>query len=232
MPWEPRALSRDEVRRVDERAIADLGLPGIVLMENAGRNAADWLMRRGIGGRVVVCAGRGNNGGDGSVMARHLANAGVDVGVLLFGDPASLRGDALIAWNVFQKAGGDCRAVDVTKDAEAIERDLRGADWIVDALLGTGVRGPVREPDATAIDLINAAHRNVLAIDLPSGLDADKGVPLGSCVKATATVTFVARKRGFDVSGSAKWTGEVHVADIGAPVEWLRGVIAPWDAGG
>ena len=104
--------------------------------------------------------------------------------------------------------------------------ELRRADWIVDALLGTGTQGKVREPFASAIAAINEARKKVLAIDLPSGLDCDSGVVLGDCVRADHTATFVARKPGFDLADAHKWTGEIHVLDIGMPHALLREIMA------
>lgn len=216
-----RSLSREEVRRVDAEAIEALGLPGIVLMENAGRSAVDALMRTGVSGRVVICAGKGNNGGDGFVMARHLSNRGVDVRTLLFARPEALTGDAAIAWNVIDRAGSSRRVLGDAFDAAAVEEELCAAEWIVDALLGTGLRGPVTGGAARLIERINAAGKKTFAIDLPSGMDCDTGEPLGICVRADVTATFVARKRGFDAPSSRRWTGRVEVCDIGVPNDWL-----------
>lgn len=211
------ALTRDEVRDIDRRAIEEYGLPGIVLMENAGRGAAELLMNLGIAGPVVICAGKGNNGGDGFVIARHLDLHGYDTRLLLFCDPAELRGDAAINYGVLQAAELAGRVLGISPDAASLAAELAGADWIVDALLGTGTRGTIREPYLTAIAEINRANRKVLAVDLPSGMDCDTGQPLGACVRATHTATFVARKTGFDAAGAGQLTGVVHVIDIGIP---------------
>ncbi len=212
-----RSMSRDEVRAIDLRAIEELGLPGIVLMENAGRGATDVLVSLGITGTAVICAGKGNNAGDGFVIARHLEIRGVPVRVLLLCNPDQLQGDAAIAYGVLKKSGTPIRCMQSPLDTEAFDAELAGADWIVDALLGTGISNDVREPFATAIERINAVNGKVLSIDLPSGMDCDSGKPLGCCVRADHTVTFVARKVGFDMPDSAAWTGPVHVVDIGVP---------------
>lgn len=212
-----RFLSRDEVREIDRRAIEEFELPGIVLMENAGRGAAEVLRNLGIGGPVAIVAGKGNNGGDGFVIARHVENWGYDVSVLLVADPTELRGDALTNFRVLQAAGTPLRQAAGPPHAAALAAALSRADWIVDALLGTGTQGQVREPYVTAIRAINAAPGRVLAVDLPSGLDCDSGRPLGECVRADHTVTFVAPKRGFAAEGAREWTGEVHVVEIGIP---------------
>ena len=217
----PCVLTRAQVREVDRRAGDDYGIPGLVLMENAGRSAADLLRELGIHGPVVICCGKGNNAGDGFVIARHLENHGLDVRVLLATPTSSITGDAAANFAVLRRAG--TRVVEAPADIVTAWRDeLARADWIVDALLGTGTQGTVREPFASAIAAINAANRKVLAIDLPSGLDCDTGAVLGDCVRAHHTATFVARKPGLDVSGASEFTGEVHVLDIGVPRSLLR----------
>lgn len=212
-----RPLSRDEVREIDRRAIEELSTPGPILMENAGRGAADLLERLGIDGTVVIVAGGGNNGGDGFVIARHLDCRGYPVRVLLLGNAAKLSGEAAINWKIIEDAGLPCQQLDKDPNLVELESIIRNSAWTVDALLGTGTHGDVREPFSSVIDCLNKSAHNILAIDLPSGLDCDTGKPLGSCIKAAHTATFVARKKGFDVPGASAYTGEVHVIDIGVP---------------
>lgn len=223
-------LTREQVRDVDRRAIDDYGISGLVLMENAGRNAAEALVSLGINGPVAICCGKGNNAGDGFVIARHLENSGFDVTVLLAAPPGSFSGDAAANFHILQRAG--TRIIEPPADvascgiASAWQAELARADWIIDALLGTGTSGIVREPFASAIAAINAALRKVLAVDLPSGLDCDNGEVLGICVKATHTATFVAKKPGFTVAGADEWTGEIHVLDIGVPSRLIQEIVA------
>ena len=224
LPSIPTVLMRSQVRDVDRRAIEHYGLPGIVLMENAGRNAASLLRELEIRGSVAICCGKGNNAGDGFVVARHLENSGVDVIVLLATPSTSLNGDAAVHFGVLRRAGTPI--LEPTADVSSIWRDeLARCDWIVDALLGTGTRGVVREPFVSLVAAINASGRPVLALDLPSGMDCDTGELLGCCVRAQHTATFVARKPGFDVPGAADFTGRVHVLDIGVPRRLLCEVI-------
>lgn len=217
----PAVMSREEVREVDRRAIEEFGLPGVALMENAGRGCVDLLEELGVSGPVVICAGHGNNGGDGFVIARHLENRGHEVRVLLFCDPDSLRGDARINFEVIRKAGTSLRVFDQLKETHELSLELEGAAWIVDALLGTGTRGSLREPFHLIIDAINLASSKKLAIDLPSGLDCDTGMPVDAetpkAVNADFTATFVARKLGFENEAAADFTGKVRVIDIGVP---------------
>ena len=222
-------LSRAEVREVDRRAIEEFGVPGVVLMENAGAGAARLLESLGITGPVAIACGKGNNGGDGLVIARHLECAGHAVKLALACRPEEIRGDAAVNLAIAQRSG---LAIECLADADqpAWERSLAGADWIVDALLGTGASGAPQGAVATAIAAIAAVRgrgvARVLAVDLPSGLDCDTGAAAGACVRADATATFVARKRGFDAVGAAALTGPVHVIGIGAP----RAVLPHCDA--
>lgn len=218
-------ISRDQVRALDRRASDEFGVPGVVLMENAGRGAAAVLLQLGVQGRVVVCCGKGNNGGDGFVIARHLDNQGVAVRVLYFGNPDALTGEAAIHFNIVRRSGLALTVFDDQILAEELGRELAGADWVVDALLGTGVTGPARPPLNQVIAAINASGARVLAVDLPSGLDCDTGLPLGPCVRALHTVTFVAAKQGFANPVAREWLGQVHVVDIGAPRALVRAML-------
>ena len=228
----PNNPTRDEVRAVDRRAIDEFGMTGLVLMENAGRGAAERLIELGIVGLVIVCAGKGNNGGDGFVIARHLELLGYDVRVLLFANPTDLSGDAAANWRILEAAETPRVVLGRQPALSDIDHALSHADWIVDALLGTGTVGEVREPYRTAITSINRSARKVLAVDLPSGLDCDTGLPIESladgtalCVRAKHTATFVASKRGFDNPNSQAFTGEVYVVGIGIPKKLLDEVL-------
>ncbi|HEY0982515.1 NAD(P)H-hydrate epimerase [Schlesneria sp.] len=210
-------LTRNQVREVDRIAIEEYGLPGLVLMENAGRNAAEHLINLGISGRITICCGKGNNGGDGFVIARHLENRGFAVKVLLCAPASTATGDAAVNLKVLQVAGTPIKSPPLDWDQE-----LAGSDWIIDALLGTGTAGTIREPFVSCINAINRSNCRVYAVDLPSGLDCDTGEPLGVCIRADHTATFVAPKIGFSRSGAANWVGQVQVIDIGVPRTLLQ----------
>jgi NAD(P)H-hydrate epimerase len=211
-------LSREEARALDRRAIEDLGVPSLVLMENAGRGTAELLLRLGIHGRVAICCGKGNNGGDGCVIARHLDIQGVPVKVLLFGRPEELSPDAAVNYRILERAGLPLRVfADNEVDAAAVRQELACVEWVVDALFGTGLRGPVRAPYDQVIGAINDSLARVLAVDIPSGLDCDTGRPLGLTVRARHTATFMALKKGYVHPPAREWLGQVHVIDIGAP---------------
>jgi NAD(P)H-hydrate epimerase len=213
------ALSRDEVRELDRRAINEYCVPGVVLMENAGRGAAELLLRLNPERkRILILCGFGNNGGDGFVMARHLQNAGLEVDVLLFGQIDQLTRDTGVNAKIWQKSGPLWTADPISPLDADIRRVIDGAQgWIVDAIFGTGMTRPLSAPFDEVISAVNASGHPILAVDLPSGLDCDTGEPLGPTIKATHTATFVALKKGFLNPKAKPWLGEVHVIDIGAP---------------
>jgi NAD(P)H-hydrate epimerase len=216
-------LTRTQVREIDRRAIEDFGVPSIVLMENAGRGAAELGWRLFGPGPVAICCGKGNNAGDGLVIARHLDNRQVAVRVLLLARPEELSEDAVINFNIISRSALPI-SVCVPYDDAALQRELASTAWIVDALFGTGLSGAVRPPFDQVIAAINVSGRPVLAVDIPSGLDCDTGQPLGATVQATHTVTFVAEKMGFAQPTARPWLGQVSVVDIGAPRILVSGV--------
>ena len=226
--FQVRPLSRSEVRAVDALASERFGVPTLILMENAGRGAAEWLLSRleDVGRkqpRVLILCGPGNNGGDGGVVARHLDLRGVAVTVVGFSAPANLKGDAAVQWSILQKSG---LAPEVLTSTDTLAARVAEADWVVDGLLGTGLTRPVEGLLAEVIMMVNQSGKSVAALDIPSGLDADTGQPLGIAIKATATLTFVARKFGFDQLGASEYLGEVAVISIGAPRALLEGYAA------
>lgn len=221
----PTTLTRAQVRQVDRRAIETYGISGLVLMENAGRGVVDRLCEIGIDGPVVVCCGKGNNAGDGFVIARHLDLRGFDVRVLLWAVAEELSGDAAANFRILQKTDVPIEVFGDAADPQRLDGFLAGAGWIVDALLGTGARGEPRPPLDTVIDRLNAAAARKLAVDLPSGLDCDTGEPARHTVRAAETCTFVAAKPGLLAAGAERYTGRVHVLDIGAPRKLVEEVL-------
>ena len=227
----PPVLTRDQVRRVDALAIERYGMSGLVLMENAGRGAVDAMLAFDpsllsesprSNPQVVILCGKGNNAGDGFVIARHLEIRGVAVRVLLLAPPDKLTGDARANFAILQHT--DVPTVDVSSGP--LEAQLTphaaGAAWLVDALLGTGATGEPREPFATAIRWMNAQPARRLAVDLPSGLNCDTGQPAVATVQAALTTTFVAAKPGFLVPQSKPYVGELRIIDIGVPPRLVR----------
>ena len=212
-------LTREQVRTVDRLAIESYGMSSLVLMENAGRGCVDVLERLGIDGPVVILCGKGNNAGDGFVIARHLEIRGHECRVLLLSPPDDLPGDAATNFAILKKTDVPVADFDAAQD-------VQDAAWLIDAMLGTGARGEPRAPFDAAIKWINAreAKTQALAVDLPSGLDCDTGRPATHTVRADHTCTFAAMKSGFTQPSAKPYTGTVHVCDIGIPPRLLRGL--------
>lgn len=210
-------LTRQQTREVDRRAIEEFGLPGIVLMENAGRGVVEKILELSLPAPYLICCGKGNNAGDGFVIARHLDNLGHAVQVLVWADQSELRGDARINFQVIQRSGLKLGLLGHQASLLQLRQHLASCGCVIDALLGTGATGDPRPPLAEVIDEINGSQKPVLAIDLPSGLDCDTGQASRHTIRAVHTCTFVAMKPGFLTPGAERYTGQVHVISIGAP---------------
>jgi len=226
---EPLVLNRSQVRLVDQIAIEQFGIPGIALMENAGRGCFERLLERGVAGPVVVCCGPGNNGGDGFVIARHLDNAGMVVKVILAGVPKQMSGDAETNLQIIQKMEIPILVLPELPMESWLEElqfvDGERTAWIVDALLGTGASGPPRAPMDRLIEMMNSLSAKRMAVDIPTGIDCDTGVCHQSSFDADLTCTFVARKPAFAIESAQRRIGEVEVIDIGAPISVIRQVL-------
>jgi NAD(P)H-hydrate epimerase len=168
-------------------------------------------------GCVVCVCGKGNNGGDGFVAARHLMYQGARVALFLTAQARDLKGDALLNHRIVTKMGASVRPLRRKKDFTGLRRALKSADAVVDALLGIGASGIVRDPVAGAIRFINASGASVVSVDVPSGLDALTGQCLGDCVRASRTVTFTALKTGLVRGQGPRMAGRIRVVDIGIP---------------
>jgi hydroxyethylthiazole kinase-like uncharacterized protein yjeF len=216
----PVAVTVEEMRAIERNAV-HLGLGHLVMMENAGRGVADAVGREFGGARkVVVVAGLGNNGGDGSVAARHLANRGFEVQVYLTGEPRDIRTDiAKLNWDLLEAMSCSVSLHQSTEaiDLDDLKYDVERADLVVDAMLGTGVTGALREPYRSIVELINDLDRPVLAIDTPTGLDPTTGEARGATIRATHTVTLHKAKHG--LLKARGYVGKLSIADIGIPLE-------------
>lgn len=211
-------LSRSAARELDRLASEEFLIPTIVLMENAARHVAEvafGLVGEGSEATITVFCGPGNNGGDGLAAARHLHNAGAAVRVILAASPERYEGDAAVNLRIIEKMG-----IQVGRGLEAVPNPDDAPAVIVDALLGTGLTSAVNAGMAAMIGGVNQLARmgsKVVAVDLPSGLDADTGEPLGAAVKADVTVTFAGPKPGLCTLEAQAYVGDLLVADIGAP---------------
>lgn len=235
--------SRDEVRRIDRCAIETVGVNGLVLMENAGRQTADAvceLLGGAEGKSVAIVAGAGNNAGDGFVVARHLGLRGARVATFLVVPREKVSGDAAENLAILERLDHEVVPLADRDELANLSDRLTAFDLIVDAVGGTGIRGELRGGLAQAVQQINTASgaagetsgdpKDVVAVDIPTGLDCDTGEPAGDAVRATLTVTYAARKKGFDAPGAAACTGEVRLADIGIPAEQVAEIAAREDA--
>lgn len=218
-----RLVKAAEMREMDLNATRRYGIPGLILMENAGLGIVDVIIDRFFEGKpegkkVVIVAGPGNNGGDGFVVGRHLFNKGTLVQFLITTSPENYSGDAAVNLKIINDMGLPCQVLqpDIVYGLKAIIQD---ADLVVDALFGTGFEGIPREPLASLIRLVNESGNPVLAVDIPSGLEADTGRVAGECIRALITVTMGMPKIGLYLDPGAKYTGEVVVGDISFPPE-------------
>lgn len=228
-------LTAEQCRRSDRVAIEGYLIPSLVLMENAGRNCAQTLLWHShhqprAEQAVVILCGPGNNGGDGFVIARHLYNVGVKVKVVLFCPPERYSGDALANLNALSRLKLPVVEFDSAWSNEKLNSVLSkvrrsATTWIVDALLGTGARGEPRESIASGVKAANAMSVRRFAVDIPTGLDCDTGVPSPTTFQADLTGTFIDRKIGFQNEQAANSLGVVIVVDIGAPPEITASLI-------
>lgn len=215
-------LAPEEIAAVDRAAI-DAGLSGLALMESAGRGVAEAVLERWPDtGRAVVLVGGGNNGGDGLVVARYLDLAGWEVELALFVDPGSLSGDAAVQWRLVEPLGLPTRRVEEKAEAAGAIAAAAGATCVVDALLGTGLKGEVREPMRSAIEALGGIEVPVVAIDAPSGLDGATGVVLGVAPFAELTVTFGFPKPGLFLAEGPERVGRLRVVPLGYPAAALE----------
>ena len=220
-----KVVTAKEMQELDRRASAEYGIPSLLLMENAGaetvREMAGFfpgLLRS----RVVILCGRGNNGGDGFVVARHLLNRGAAVRTFLLAHRGDVKGDARINLEILEKMGAAPKEITNGEGIGALAEPVAAADVVVDALLGTGAQGPAKGLFADAIEIVNRAGRPVVAVDLPSGLVADESEPPGPVLRATLTVTFALPKRCLLLYPAADYAGTVRVVHIGIPSSLCR----------
>ena len=207
-----------DMQQMDQYTIEKLGLPGIVLMENAGAKVAEEVKAaaKGINSKIVVLAGSGNNGGDGFVIARRLFDLGYNPLLYLVTDPKRINGDAKIHYDAYLHRG---LPILYFSEIEELRVEIEKADIIVDAILGTGVSGPVREPVSKVISVVNeiAIDKLVISVDIPSGVSSDTGKVEGAAIKADKTITFVFPKNGFFLQDGPSYIGEWKAVDISVP---------------
>lgn len=223
-------LSREQVRRVDQVAIQQFGMAGVVLMENAARGVADVLVAEFFDGqsdppRTYLLCGKGNNAGDGYAIARHLDNRGYPVTIVQLVPERDLGGDALENWKIAQASQIPTIRLDGSSRDHLrakLSELLKAGCFVIDCMLGTGAVGEPRFPFDVAIEVANCANARRIAVDIPTGLDCDSGIAAGHCFRAELTCTFVAAKPGFSRASAQDYLGHVQVIDIGVPRKILE----------
>jgi len=208
-------FSREALRAIDHDAVEQYNIPSIVLMENAARNATEFILNsidHELRENIVVLCGGGNNGGDGYAVSRHLTNSNCNVHIVQLTEPCS--SDAVVNASI-------CRAMGIP--TSPWNKDICcEALVLIDAMFGTGIDRPVQGVYEDAINTCNLCSSPCISLDIPSGLDCNSGKPLGSCIEATLTISFVGMKQGFMNESAKKFLGDVLIADIGCPITLLE----------
>ncbi len=220
-----KIVNVEEMREIDRKTIKDCGIPGLILMENAGRAVAERvieIVKSHPFPRVVIICGKGSNGGDGMVCARHLNRRRIDTKVFLLGRKRDAKGDARTNIDI---TSNFVPVVEIsTATLNKIKSELESATLIVDAIIGTGVKGKLASPASNVIEMLSRQNKPVICIDVPSGLDADNGSLCDVCVRGTETVTMGFAKPGLFVNEGPDYSGRVTVADIGIPATLVKNV--------
>ncbi len=213
-------LSVKKIRALDRKATEKYGIPSLVLMENAGRAVAEvtlkLLNRLPVHPLIAIFCGGGNNGGDGFVTARYLLNKGCRIRVYLLKNPTEISGDALTNLKILQNLQVKIKIL-TSNLLKKLSQELQLVNIVIDAILGTGIKGNISDTYSKVIRIINQSNKPVIAVDIPSGLDGDTGLFLGDCIQAKITVTMGYPKKGFLNPEAKKFLGKVVVADIGYP---------------
>lgn len=220
-----KKVSAKEMQELDRRAQEEFGIPGLILMENAGKRASEIafaMQEQQKNKKIVIFCGPGNNGGDGFVLARHLLNNRQKVMVFLLADKEKIKGDALVNFNILLKMGLKINYLLSKEQLCSAKAKLKDAGLIVDAIFGIGLERVITGIFKEVINLININRKPVLSLDIPSGLCATKGKVWGTCVKAQTTITFGLAKKGFFIGEGPKYVGTLVVSDISLPRQLLK----------
>lgn len=215
-----KLLYAHEMKEIDRRATSLYGIPSLILMENAGlqtMEVVDEVLGSALGKNVVILAGKGNNGGDGLVVARHLLNAGASVDTFIMGNPGEFTPDSRINYDILTRMTSAIYPLFQEDQLDKLMLALLGADLIVDAIYGIGFQGSLGELETKVVRMINWTRVPVVAVDIPSGVEADTGKVHGEAVRATHTVTFALPKIGLVMEPGKDYVGTLSVADISIP---------------
>lgn len=228
MDLEERPISSEQMYRIEENGHTIFGMKKLLMMENAGHGLADFILsEKGPhldGKKIISFCGTGNNGGDAMVASRHLSGyQGAEIIILLIGDSKNIKTEeTTVNWSIIRKMKS-IKIIEGNNVLELAKKELSNSDIIIDGIFGTGVKGEIRKPFSTAIDLINDSKAYVVSVDIPSGLNPNDGSFHEKCVKADATVTFHRIKNG--LTRNKEYTGEIHLEKIGIPIEAEQGVL-------
>jgi NAD(P)H-hydrate epimerase len=222
-----KAITSDQMYKIEDNGHNLIGMHRVYMMENAGHGLADFIIckfKTKIKGKeIIAICGTGNNGGDSFVASRHLSGYGAHLKVILLGFPTDLRTEeSKINWGIIENMDSIEKIVGI-EISEDIKEKVSKADIIIDGIFGTGIKGDIREPHASIIEMINKSKAYVVSADVPSGMDPNTGKFHHRCVKANATVTFHRMKIG--LVNNRKYTGVIHIERIGIPPEAERGVM-------
>ncbi|WP_432665998.1 NAD(P)H-hydrate dehydratase [Wukongibacter baidiensis] len=218
------ALS-DEMKKIDKTAIEKYGIPGVVLMENAGRVVAEEIINEfGIDSKLTIVCGRGNNGGDGYVLARHLYDKGYDLKVFVLGEKSGIGGDALINYKIINNLGVNIEEIVNDEDLMKLKENIIDYPIVVDSLFGTGLNNEVGGIPERVINIINEYGKHIIAVDIPSGIGGNDGKVYNVAIKANKTITFGLPKCGNLIYPGAEYNGELLIKDIGIPNEIIKNV--------
>ena len=220
-----KLLKADEMKDIDRRASSEFGIPSIILMENAGLRTLEVIeeiLGETKNRMIIILAGKGNNGGDGLVIARHLINSGAVVETYLTGEVEELTQDSRINYEILLKMGARIFPLSSEKDLYLLMLSLMNADLIVDALYGIGFKGSLNQFDSRLVKMVNWCRAPVVAVDIPSGVEADTGRVNGDAIKASHTVTFALPKIGLVLEPGKEYVGTLSVADISIPAVLLE----------
>jgi NAD(P)H-hydrate epimerase len=228
MTVEEQPITSEQMYRIEDNGHSIFGMKKVLMMENAGHGLADFIVSqkgpRFAGKKIISFCGTGNNGGDAMVASRHLSSQrGAEVTIVLLGDTNNMKTEeTLVNWSIVQKMKS-IRILTGPNVIDLAKNKVSESDIIVDGIFGTGIKGEIREPFLSAIEIINASNKYVVSVDIPSGMDPNDGTFLEKCVKADATVTFHRIKKGLTVN--KEYVGKLHLEKIGIPTEAEQGVV-------
>lgn len=220
-----RSVTVKQIQNLDNLAINKYKINSLFLMENAGKAVADEVVRilnNKKAKKVAIICGKGNNGGDGFVAARYLINQGISVKNFLIGKVKEITSDSYANLDILLKLGQKIWEISDMKSFNRCKANIKDCQIIIDAIFGVGLKGELREPAKAVIVFLNHSKKKVISVDVPSGLDATTGFPLGTCVRADRTVSFTLSKKGFSINQGPEVVGKLKVVDIGIPKNLIR----------